>query len=86
MPASNDLPPVLVRPAAEEEISEAFRWYEDRSEGLGSEFMRALDACLASVQRPKYAKISSAEALRRMWELVEKKNGKFIASVRRREH
>jgi plasmid stabilization system protein ParE len=45
------LPPILVRPIAEEEIAEAFRWYEDKSEGLGSEFMRALDASLASIQR-----------------------------------
>jgi plasmid stabilization system protein ParE len=44
-------PRVTVLPAAEAEITEAFRWYEDKSEGLGSEFMRALDATLATVQR-----------------------------------
>ena len=45
------LPEIIMRPVAEAEISEAFRWYEDKSEGLGSEFMRALDAALASIQR-----------------------------------
>ena len=44
-------PEVFVRPAAEAEISEAFRWYEDKDEGLGSEFMRALDATLSAIQR-----------------------------------
>ena len=45
------LPEIVVRPIAEEEISEAFRWYEDKAEGLGSEFMRALDASLSAIQR-----------------------------------
>jgi plasmid stabilization system protein ParE len=48
---SGSLPEVIVRPEAEAEITEAFRWYEDRSEGLGSEFMRALDASLSAIQR-----------------------------------
>ncbi len=45
------MPEIVVQPAAEAEITEAFRWYESRSEGLGSEFMRALDAALSAVQR-----------------------------------
>ena len=44
-------PEITVQPAAEAEITEAFRWYEDKSEGLGSEFMRALDAALSAIQR-----------------------------------
>ena len=44
-------PEIIVQPAAEAEITEAFRWYEDKSEGLGSEFMRALDATLSAIQR-----------------------------------
>jgi toxin ParE1/3/4 len=44
-------PEIVVLPAAEAEISEAFAWYEDKDEGLGSEFMRALDATLAAIQR-----------------------------------
>ncbi len=45
------LPEIIMRPVAETEVNDAFRWYEDKSEGLGSEFMRALDAVLASIQR-----------------------------------
>lgn len=44
-------PAIVVRPAAEAEISEAFQWYEDKSIGLGSEFMRVLDASLSAIQR-----------------------------------
>ena len=42
---------VIVRPEAEREIQEAFEWYEERSEGLGLEFLRVADACLSIVQR-----------------------------------
>ncbi len=42
---------IIVRPEAEREIQEAFDWYENRSEGLGAEFLRAADACLSGVQR-----------------------------------
>ncbi len=44
-------PAIVIQPAAETEITQAFRWYEDKSEGLGSEFMRALDATLSAIQR-----------------------------------
>ena len=36
---------------AEADIHEAFEWYEARSEGLGAEFLRAVDYALASIQR-----------------------------------
>lgn len=42
---------VSIQPEAEEEIIEAYRYYEDKAEGLGTEFVRAVDACLASVER-----------------------------------
>jgi toxin ParE1/3/4 len=46
---------ILVRPEAEADISEAFRWYEDRSQELGFEFRRVLDVCVLSVQRNPFA-------------------------------
>jgi plasmid stabilization system protein ParE len=42
---------VIVRPEAEREIQEAFDWYEGRSAGLGTEFLRAADACLSGMRR-----------------------------------
>lgn len=33
------------------EAEEAFLWYESQSPGLGHEFLRSLEVCLASIQR-----------------------------------
>ena len=41
----------VVRPQAGGEIDEAAEWYDSRRAGLGSEFLNAVDACLASVLR-----------------------------------
>lgn len=48
-----DTPPggLVVRPAAAREAEEAYTWYEAQSEGLGTEFLRALDAVVASICR-----------------------------------
>lgn len=43
--------PLVVRADAEADIEEAFRWYEARSPGLGTEFVRAVDVVLAAIER-----------------------------------
>lgn len=45
------MPRFVVRPEAEADIEATFRWYEAQSPGLGSEFVRAVDACLAGIER-----------------------------------
>jgi toxin ParE1/3/4 len=42
---------VILRTDAEADVASAYAWYEERSSGLGAEFMRAVDACMASVGR-----------------------------------
>jgi plasmid stabilization system protein ParE len=42
---------LIFRPEAEEELLEAIDWYETRSQGLGAEFVRCVDACLGRIQR-----------------------------------
>ncbi len=42
---------VIIRAIAETDIVEAARWYEQRDQGLGTEFIRAIDACIAAIQR-----------------------------------
>ena len=42
---------ITFRPEAEAEIAEAADWYEARGAGLGMEFLRALDAVIASIER-----------------------------------
>jgi plasmid stabilization system protein ParE len=43
--------PLILRPQAEAEVEEAFRWYEARTPGLGAEFVRTVDAALSSIER-----------------------------------
>ena len=35
--------PIQIRPEAEAEIEEAFRWYEEKLSGLGSDFLKFLE-------------------------------------------
>lgn len=42
---------LVVRDAAEGDIAEGARWYEQRSAGLGSEFLRAVDVALSEIAR-----------------------------------
>ncbi len=39
---------IIVRPEAAHEVQAAFDWYEEKSDGLGLEFLRAADACVTS--------------------------------------
>ena len=43
------MPAFIVRPRAEADVEAAFDWYEEQAEGLGHEFLRALDASYASI-------------------------------------
>ena len=42
---------LIIRPQAELDIQDAFEWYEAQALGLGSEFIRAVDACLSAIER-----------------------------------
>jgi len=42
---------LVVRPAAEADIVDAALWYEARANGLGADFLRAVDVVLAEIQR-----------------------------------
>ena len=46
---------ILVRPEAEAEVQQAFDWYEEQSKGLGLEFLRSIEACLAGIMRNPFA-------------------------------
>jgi plasmid stabilization system protein ParE len=41
----------VVRPLAEADVQAAFDWYEEQAVGLGHEFLRAVDACYATIER-----------------------------------
>lgn len=42
---------LIVRPDAETDITDGSLWYETQSPGLGSDFLRSVDACLADIAR-----------------------------------
>jgi len=42
---------LVVTSAAAADLTAAYDWYEDQSTGLGVEFLRAVDAVFAAVQR-----------------------------------
>ena len=38
------------RPEAEEDLLEAFHWYEEQNRGLGSEFFQSVEVCISNIQ------------------------------------
>jgi plasmid stabilization system protein ParE len=50
---------LILAPEAEQDISEAYDWYEKRRLGLGEEFLSAVEACIRHVCRSPelYAKV-----------------------------
>jgi plasmid stabilization system protein ParE len=43
-------PGLRLRPEAEVDLQEAFRWYEGRQSGLGDEFIGEAERCFALIQ------------------------------------
>lgn len=42
---------VIFRPAAEADLQEAYKWYEERERDLGTEFLRCIDSCIQMICR-----------------------------------
>jgi hypothetical protein len=42
---------LVIAPEAEQDIAEAYAWYEGRRVGLGEEFLSSVDACLEAIRR-----------------------------------
>ena len=42
---------LILAPEVEQDIAEAYAWYEARRAGLGEEFLSCVDACLAAICR-----------------------------------
>ena len=51
--------PVIISTEAESDFTQAYLWYEKQVEGLGSEFLLCVDACILNIARsPKiYQKV-----------------------------
>jgi len=42
---------LVVAPEAEQDIGDAYAWYENRRHGLGEEFLSCVDACIQRICR-----------------------------------
>ncbi|MBU0676400.1 MAG: type II toxin-antitoxin system RelE/ParE family toxin [Proteobacteria bacterium] len=42
---------LIIAPEAQQDVDEAYCWYEDRRPGLGEEFLSCLDACIQGICR-----------------------------------
>jgi plasmid stabilization system protein ParE len=42
---------LIIAPEAEQDITQAYGWYENRRAGLGEEFLSCLDACIQAICR-----------------------------------
>ena len=47
----NESREIVVRPEAEEDIRDAYHYYEECSKGLGSDFLLSVDAILSRIKR-----------------------------------
>jgi plasmid stabilization system protein ParE len=45
------MPDLVILPEAEQDITDAFDWYEGRRPGLGEEFLRCVNACLQAIRQ-----------------------------------
>lgn len=46
---------ILITPEAELDLEDAFNWYEQQISGLGSEFIRVVDASFSAIQINPFA-------------------------------
>ncbi len=42
---------LIIAPEAQQDVDEAYSWYEDRRPGLGEEFLGCVDACIRAICR-----------------------------------
>ena len=56
---------LVIAPEAEQDIAEAYSWYEGRRAGLGEEFLSSVDACLEAIRRAPETYATIHESYRR---------------------
>ena len=56
---------LIIAPEAQQDIDEAYSWYEDRRLGLGEEFLGCVDACILAICRMPELHVKVHEDYRR---------------------
>ena len=42
---------LIIAPEAEQDLAQAYAWYEGRRTGLGEDFLSCVDACIEAIRR-----------------------------------
>jgi hypothetical protein len=58
---------LILAPEAEQDIAEAYAWYEFRRTGLGEEFLNCVDACIHAICRTPKMHAAIFENYRAGW-------------------
>lgn len=57
---------LILTEKAQEDLDDAYQWYEDQESGLGKEFIRCIDAKIAKIKHnPFYHQVLQSDRLRR---------------------
>ena len=56
---------LIIAPEAQQDVDEAYCWYEDRRPGLGEEFLGCVDACIQAICRMPELQAKVQEEYRR---------------------
>ena len=56
---------LIIAPEAQQDLDEAYSWYEDRRPGLGEEFLGCVDACIQQIRRTPELHAKAHEDYRR---------------------
>jgi plasmid stabilization system protein ParE len=59
---------LIIRPEAEQDIDDAYDWYEASQPRLGSEFVRAVDVAIAKIGRNPLAYPVKYRQVRQRWQ------------------
>ncbi len=68
---------LIIAPEVEQDIAEAYAWYEIQRTGLGEEFLSCVDALIQAIVRMPNINAIVFHAYRRGWSGVFFKNGVF---------
>jgi plasmid stabilization system protein ParE len=56
---------IIYTPEAENDVAEAYDWYETREPGLGEDFLRCTEACVLRIQRDPHLYPVAVDEFRR---------------------
>ena len=56
---------LIFTPEAEQDVTDAYVWYETREPGLGEDFLRSVEACVLNLQRHPQLYPVAADGFRR---------------------